>query len=155
MKFRGWVIVIVLASALVATGCSRANPALVAQAPGGEGDGAVSNQLEVAATAGTAYEQTELNAPAGQELTVTFTNPAQLPHNWVLVEPGQEQAVVDAADAEGNVPEDTPGALAIGEIIVAASEEIPVQPLEPGEYTYLCTFPGHYAGGMAGTLIVQ
>jgi len=28
-------------------------------------------------------------------------------------------------------------------------------PEEPGEYTFICTFPGHYAGGMVGKLIVQ
>jgi azurin len=28
-------------------------------------------------------------------------------------------------------------------------------PSEPGEYDYICSFPGHYAGGMFGKLIVQ
>ena len=28
-------------------------------------------------------------------------------------------------------------------------------PKEPGEYMYICTFPGHYAAGMKGTLIVK
>lgn len=28
-------------------------------------------------------------------------------------------------------------------------------PDEPGEYPYFCTFPGHYSGGMKGTLVVK
>jgi azurin len=28
-------------------------------------------------------------------------------------------------------------------------------PKEPGAYTYICSFPGHYAIGMKGTLTVQ
>lgn len=28
-------------------------------------------------------------------------------------------------------------------------------PSEPGRYTYVCTFPGHYVAGMKGVLIVQ
>jgi plastocyanin len=28
-------------------------------------------------------------------------------------------------------------------------------PAKPGHYPYLCTFAGHYAAGMKGTLIVK
>lgn len=28
-------------------------------------------------------------------------------------------------------------------------------PSEPGEYVYVCTFPGHYAGGMKGILVIK
>ena len=28
-------------------------------------------------------------------------------------------------------------------------------PTEPGEYTYICSFPGHVSGGMKGTLTVR
>ena len=28
-------------------------------------------------------------------------------------------------------------------------------PTEPGEYPYLCTFPGHFVSGMKGVLVVQ
>ena len=28
-------------------------------------------------------------------------------------------------------------------------------PAKPGSYTYLCSFPGHFALGMRGTLIVK
>jgi azurin len=28
-------------------------------------------------------------------------------------------------------------------------------PAKPGTYTFVCTFPGHFAGGMKGTLTVK
>jgi azurin len=28
-------------------------------------------------------------------------------------------------------------------------------PTEAGEYTFICTFPGHYMAGMKGTLVVK
>jgi azurin len=28
-------------------------------------------------------------------------------------------------------------------------------PEEPGDYEYICTFPGHFAAGMKGTLTVK
>ncbi|HUO64394.1 MAG TPA: plastocyanin/azurin family copper-binding protein [Terriglobales bacterium] len=28
-------------------------------------------------------------------------------------------------------------------------------PMEPGEYTFVCSFPGHFALGMKGQLIVK
>ena len=28
-------------------------------------------------------------------------------------------------------------------------------PLKPGQYTYICSFPGHVSGGLKGTLTVR
>jgi azurin len=28
-------------------------------------------------------------------------------------------------------------------------------PMKPGTYTYMCTFPGHFAVGMKGELVVK
>ena len=30
-----------------------------------------------------------------------------------------------------------------------------VAPTKPGKYMFICTFPGHFAGGMTGTLTVK
>jgi azurin len=42
--------------------------------------------------------------------------------------------------------------------LVKSGESVKVTftaPTEPGDYTYLCTFPGHYLMGMKGTLVVE
>lgn len=156
MKLRGGLVLAMITVAVVGTGCSRINPAIVARADGNEGGAAGEAAVEVAAVeAGIAYQQTELQAPADQAFTVSFINPGALPHNWVLVEEGQAQAAVDAAGSDGAVSDDAAGVITASPVIASASAPVPVEPLAAGEYTYICTVPGHYAAGMQGTLIVE
>ena len=97
-----------------------------------------------------------LDAPADQPITVTFTNPVALEHNWVLVAPGQEQTVVNEAASKGGDPTGISGVLAQGTILGLNGEEtINVPPQAAGTYPYICTVLGHYAGGMKGTLTVK
>ena len=158
MKIRGWLAIAVLALLAVGSGCSREDPSVIASPPeeaaaaGGE---AYTLEVSAAETA-LAFAQTELTAPASQSLTVNFTNPAALQHNWVLVQPGEQEAVVQAAQPNGGtVPPGTPGVIVAGPVITNSSEQILVDPLESGEYPYVCTVAGHYGAGMAGTLTVQ
>lgn len=138
-----------LAAALALTACGG----------GGGNEGAAGDEgLNVRGNDALRYEPETLQASAG-EVIVNFSNPANVPHNFVLVEPGQEQAVADAGAAEeGEVDEDTPGVIAAGDVLEAGTEdpeEIELGELEAGTYTYICTYPGHLAGGMKGTLTVQ
>jgi uncharacterized cupredoxin-like copper-binding protein len=102
------------------------------------------------------FQPETLNATAGQPITVTFKNPAPLQHNWVLVEPGQEQAVAEAAGRKGGDATGVAGVIATSSLLNANGDEtmeVPAQ--QAGTYTYICTVPGHYAAGMKGTLIVK
>lgn len=102
------------------------------------------------------YNQGVMSAPVGAPIVVTYNNPSQQPHNWVLVEPGQEQAVVDAAEAKGGNPEGIPGVLAWSETVTNNTTTIEVPPLEQqGGYTYLCTVPGHFEQGHKGAFDVK
>lgn len=102
------------------------------------------------------YNQGVMSAPVGSPIVVEYNNPSQEPHNWVLVEPGQEQAVVDAAEAKGGNPEDIPGVIAWSETVTNNSTTVQVPPLEQsGGYTYLCTVPGHYEQGHRGAFDVK
>lgn len=100
------------------------------------------------------YVQGVLSAPAGSPLLIIFTNPSQQPHNWVLVEAGQEQAVVDAAKAKNGNPAGIDGVIAWSETITGAETQIEVPSLETGGYTYLSTAPGDYPQ-MQGALDVK
>ncbi len=152
MKLRGKLVLAMIAVAIIGTGCSRTNLAVIATEGGAGGGG---NVVEIAATDGIAYQTLEVTAPAGQPFTIRFNNPSAIGHNVVVVAPDQIEAVAGAADTTGNVPEGTEGAFAIGAVIASTSEDIQVEEgLEPGEYVYICTVPGHTAN-MQGQLIVE
>jgi azurin len=108
-----------------------------------------------------------IEASPGEEIRIVFTTVTQLPaaamsHNFTLVEMGTD---VDAFAREslGARDNDYISPNFEDQIIVHTSmlgsgetETITFTvPEEPGEYDYICTFPGHYAGGMVGKLIVQ
>lgn len=156
MKVRGWRMLSALAIMIALAGCSRADPSIIAAAPepSGGAPGGGPQTLNVAADAAALkFQQETLTAAADQQINVVFQNPAQLQHNWVLAQPGQEQAVADAAAAKNGDPTGVPGTIAAGAILNAgAQEEIQVPPTPAGSYTYLCTVPGHFAAGMKGTL---
>ena len=80
-----------------------------------------------------AYQFGSAEAPAGQ-LTIDSQNDASIPHNIALEG--------DGVDEVG--PEVQGGGVS----------EIEVD-LQPGEYTFYCSVPGHRAGGMEGTLTVE
>jgi len=154
MKVSGWLVLSGLGLAMALAGCSRADPSIIAAAPepsGGAAGGAVAIDVAADPTA-LKYQQEALTGAADQPITVNFQNPAQLEHNWVLVQPGQEQAVADAASAAGGDPTGIAGVIAGGVPIANGGEPIQVPPIPAGSYPYICTVPGHYASGMAGTL---
>ncbi len=157
MKFRSLLGGATLVLALALTACGAPSGEEPAAPENGGADSGTAQTIEVAADeAALAFEQTELTATAGQPINVEFSNPGALDHNWVLVEPGQEQAVADAAGADGAVAPDTAGVIATGSVLQSGgSETISVPAQEAGAYPYICTVPGHFAAGMVGTLTVE
>jgi plastocyanin len=98
----------------------------------GGGDGAA---LELVAGPGgeLKFDQASLEAAAG-EVTITMANEGNLPHNVAI---------------EGN------GVDEIGEVVTEGGTSTVTATLEPGEYTFYCSVPGHREGGMEGTLTVS
>jgi uncharacterized cupredoxin-like copper-binding protein len=161
MKVRGWLALTTLAIAIVLAGCSRADPSIIAAAPeatGSAGDtntaGGGPTALDNAADlAQLQFQKVTMDGAAGQPLTVKFTNPSSVPHSWVLVQPGQEDAVNNAAAAKNGDPAGIQGVIAGSPVVNGNGEAtVEVAALEPGTYPYICTVPGHYAAGMKGTL---
>ncbi|MEM1127358.1 MAG: plastocyanin/azurin family copper-binding protein [Bacteroidota bacterium] len=110
------------------------------------------------------FEQKALTVRAGQEVTLTMENTATVDamvHNIVILNSNDDtvvnrvgMAALQAGEAAGYIPEDaailayTPMALP-GETTSVTF----TAPLEPGEYRYICTYPGHYTL-MQGVLTV-
>jgi putative membrane-bound dehydrogenase-like protein len=108
--------------------------------------GTVINELE--------FDKTEFSVKAGETVKIVFKNPDFMQHNLLIIEPGSLQKVGKAADelagepnaAEQNYVPD------MSEVLFSTALINPDQtvtltftaPEEPGEYPYVCTFPGHW-----------
>ena len=110
------------------------------------------------------YAQTALEAPAGSKITLKLNNKTtakdEVGHNWVLVQPGQEESVLanglKAGDSKDWLNSKDPSVIAHTKLIEGDdSTSVTFKAPPPGTYTFLCTFPEHHAGGEKGTLIIK
>jgi plastocyanin len=109
------------------TGAQVGAPA--AQAPQGPG-----GKVAISADATQlAFDKKTLSSKPGP-VTVTFTNPAPIAHNF-------------AVEKGGKLLGQTP--------LITSSTASKTIDLAPGSYTFLCTVPGHAQAGMQGTLTVK
>ena len=112
------------------------------------------------------FNTTEINAAPGEQFRLNFVNVGRMPketmgHNWVLFTKMSESelnslAMEAAANAPEYLPNDRSVILAKTQILGPGQSEaiVVTAPSEPGEYTYACTFPGHFTL-MRGKLIVE
>jgi azurin len=116
------------------------------------------------------WDTTKITAKPGEELHIvlkaTGTMPkAAMAHNFVLFKAGTTEAQINDFVSQGAMAAATnyiPAAkasmvLAHTPKLVGAGETSEVTfkaPMTPGSYPYICSFPGHYAMGMKGTLVV-
>lgn len=123
--------------------------------------------VKVKGTDAMQYDIKTINAKPGEKLTVQLTAVSSMPkeqmsHNWVLMAKGApiDQFVMEAAMArdKGYIPESGKKHILAMTKMAGGGETVEVTfdaPKEPGEYLYICTFPGHYMAGMKGKLIVK
>ena len=109
------------------------------EAGGGTAEGGTAGSasvVDIETPEGTdlAYTTDEASAKAG-EVTINFTNVQAIPH---------DVAIEDEGGAE----------LAKTEVITETTASTKVE-LEPADYTFFCTIPGHREAGMEGTLTVE
>jgi glucose/arabinose dehydrogenase/azurin len=108
----------------------------------------------VAIEAKMAFDKKALSVPAGRAVTLVFENPDLMPHNVVIVKPGSAEKVGEAADAmaslkdgfEKNFVPATPDVL-FATPLVNSGKSFRLDfkaPSEPGEYPFICSFPGHW-----------
>ena len=101
---------------------------------GAEGAGAAGDlQLTTPEDGTLAFDTDVLDASAG-EVTINLDNPATVEHDVAIEADGEEIAKSDL----------------VSEGTTSVSAE-----LDPGEYVFYCSVPGHREGGMEGTLTVE
>jgi azurin len=124
--------------------------------------------LEITGNDQLQYDKKELSAVTGQKVTLKLKHVGKLPkvamgHNWVLLKSGTEIAPYAMkcapAAATDYFPADneevTKVTIAHTKMLGGGEEtEVTFTAPEPGEYPFLCTFPGHF-GTMNGKFIVK
>ena len=101
-----------------------------------------------------AFDKTVINISAGSLVTLFFSNPDEMPHNVVIVKPGTSELVGNASDAMASLKDgyEKNFVPAIPEVLYATPLVTTgttfrfdfKAPDKPGEYPFICTFPGHW-----------
>ncbi len=129
-----WLFLLGLALAALVVACGGAEPA----AP----------QPTTLSFVGTdiAFNVNEATANANAPIKVTFKNEGALEHNWLILGTGTDVLTATEADALAGTD--------LGKIQPGEEKSIDFS-LPAGEYTYVCTIPGHAAAGMVGKLSIK
>jgi azurin/DNA-binding transcriptional ArsR family regulator len=102
---------------------------------------------------------------AGKPVQIVLTNPDTMPHNLVVGQPGsvREIGTAGAAMPPTADPNVKPYVPAIPQVLAATrllnnaeTDRLNfTAPAEPGEYVYVCTFPGHWIRMYGVMLVVE
>jgi azurin len=113
------------------------------------------------------FNLTKIEAKPGETLHVVLKSTGTIPkvamaHNFVLLKLGADAAEFNKASmmavATDYVPESLKAQVVGATKLAGPGETVEVSfkvPAKAGSYPYMCTFPGHYAAGMKGDLVVQ
>jgi azurin len=123
--------------------------------------------VEIEGTDMMKFSVTSITARPGEQLTVRLRVVGKMPkmamaHNFVLLTASADAtAFANAAamaGATGYIPAARKGDVLANTAMAGAGETVEVTfkaPATAGTYTVLCSFPGHFAAGMRGTLVVK
>lgn len=113
------------------------------------------------------YNVNKITASPGEKIKVVLKAQGSLPksamaHNVVFMKKGTDiEAFVNAsamAKSNGYIAPDFKDQIIAATDLAGGGETVTVTfivPSEPGTYTYVCSFPGHYYAGMKGVLVVK
>ncbi len=123
--------------------------------------------IEITASDTMKYDVTSITAKPGEKLHVVLKAVGSMPkiamaHNFVLLKAGVSPTDVSNAAfnarATDFVPAEMKDKIIAHTGLAGGGETVDVTftaPAKPGNYDYLCTFPGHFSQGMKGTLAVK
>lgn len=153
-----------LAGALLLAGCGKKDDAA---SSGAAASASAVATLELTANDSMKFNVTRFEVKAGQDVKVILTNIGSMPkvamgHNFVLLQKAADIEAFDKAAIGAVATEHIPANMK-DQIIAHTkllgpkqSDEITFKaPTEPGEYTFICSFPAHLQAGMKGVLVVK
>lgn len=123
--------------------------------------------VTITATEQMKWDVSTIQAKPGEQIHVALKSVGSMPkaamaHNFVLLKEGVNpqdvsNAAMTARDTDF-IPASMKDKILAHTGLAGGGETVEVTfkaPTKPGTYPYLCTFPGHYAVGMKGDLIVK
>lgn len=124
----------------------------------------LSNTITIEGNDQMKFDKELLRVKAGEEVEVTLKNVGELPkesmgHNFVVLNPGVDVATF-GAEAVGAVDNDYIPKTSLSSVVAhtkllgPGEEDTITFTLEPGVYTYICSFPGHF-GVMQGKIVAE
>lgn len=128
---------------------------------------AAGRSVEITATDQMKFSVALIEAKPGEQIRVVMKVVGTMPkmamqHNFVLLAAGANptdftnKSMMAAATAY--IAPELKGQVLASTAMAGAGETVEVTfkaPAKPGTYTYLCSFPGHFAAGMRGQLVVK
>lgn len=123
--------------------------------------------IKIKGTDAMQFDVKKIEAKPGEALkielsTISAMGKAEMAHNFTLLTKGApvDAFVMEAAMARNTeyIPAAKKNLIVATTKLAGGGETVEVTfnaPKEPGEYIYLCTFPGHYLAGMKGILVVK
>jgi azurin len=113
------------------------------------------------------YNLPKIEAKPGETLHVVLKSVGTIPkiamaHNFVLLKLGTDATEFNKASMNARetdyVPQELKAQVVASTKLAGPGETVEVTfkvPATAGTYSYMCTFPGHYAAGMKGELVVK
>jgi azurin len=123
--------------------------------------------IEIAAADDMKYDKTTIEAKPGEQIKIKLTPKGTMPkiamsHNVVVLKLGTDAAAFVAAgqtaQATQYIAADKKTQVIAATPLAGNGETVEIVfkvPAAAGSYPYVCTFPGHFAAGMKGNLVVK
>jgi len=155
-----------LAVVSLGTAAAQGGPAAKPAAKAQDAPAKAARTVELVVGDNMKFDQTEIAAKPGETLRIVLKSTGTMPkvamgHNFVLLKPTVDQVEFNKAAFTARETEFIPPAMKDGVIantvVVGPGETVETTFKVPaaGRYPFLCSFPGHFALGMRGTLIVK
>jgi azurin len=156
-----------ISCAVLATVICVAAPIEAAQAKPAAKSAGAARTITLEGTDAMKFVPAAIAAKPGETIRIVLKAVGKMPkiamaHNFVLLTPAADVTayVNDAAKARATnfLPAARKADVLAATGLVGNGETTEVTftaPKKPGVYTFVCTFPGHFAGGMKGTLTVK
>jgi azurin len=122
--------------------------------------------VTLGATDAMKFDPATIQAKPGERLHIVLKPTGTMPkmamaHNFVILKSGSDYAAfanVSATAPPTYLAPALKNQVLVSTPLAAGGETVTADlaaPTKPGSYTFICTFPGHFASGMKGVLVVK